>query len=217
MAQQSPMPDLRPPVSTGIISNSTSSVPVPIHVTQAIRDYVPADGFTVLPKRRGERSIILDWGVRVTSTLEGKKYVCWICQGSLECRRENKIIQLFGNTSKATKHLGEKHLLTAGKITAETTRKRDRAEELERIRCAIADGADSRRMTLLLETMRVVNNNLPFRIGEYDESELLADLVVPDEFRATINNHTVTRAIAELYISARQAIRSHLERSRVNN
>ncbi|ETP24071.1 hypothetical protein F441_02875 [Phytophthora nicotianae CJ01A1] len=149
--------------------------------------------------------------------LEGKEYVCWICQGSLECRRENKIIQLFGNTSKATKHLGEKHLLAAGKITAEITRGRDRAEELERIRCAIAGGTDSRRMTLLLETMRVGNSNLPFRIGEYDESELLADLVVPDEFRATINNHTVTRAIAELYSSARQAIRSHLERSRVNN
>ncbi|ETI29774.1 hypothetical protein F443_23109 [Phytophthora nicotianae P1569] len=72
-------------------------------------------------------------------------------------------------------------------------------------------------MTLLLETMRVGNSNLPFRIGEYDESELLADLVVPDEFRATINNHTVTRAIAELYSSARQTIRSQLERSRVNN
>ncbi|POM62741.1 hypothetical protein PHPALM_28062 [Phytophthora palmivora] len=161
---------------------------VPMHVTQAIRNYVPPVGFKVLPRRRGERSIILDWG----------------------------IIQLFGNTSKATKHIGDKHMLTASKITAENW-KRDRAKELERIRCAIADGADSRRMTLLLETVRVVNNNLPFRFGEYEESELLADLVVADEFRATLNNDTVTRAIAELYSSTRQAIQSHLQRGRINN
>ncbi|POM76833.1 Hypothetical protein PHPALM_5895 [Phytophthora palmivora] len=188
-----------------------------MHVTQAIRNYVPPVGFKILPRRRGERSIILDWGVRVTSTLEGNEYICWICQGSLECRRENKIIQLFGNTSKATKNLGDKHMLTASKITAENTRKRDRAKELERIRCTIADGADSRRMTLLLETVRVVNNNLPFRFGEYEESKLLADLVVADEFRATLNNDIVTRAIAELYSSTRQAIQSHLQCSRINN
>ncbi|ETP14735.1 hypothetical protein F441_10345, partial [Phytophthora nicotianae CJ01A1] len=53
-------------------------VPVPAHVNQAIRDYVPLAGFTVVPKRRGERSIILDWGVRISATIDGKDYVGWI-------------------------------------------------------------------------------------------------------------------------------------------
>ncbi|EEY57786.1 uncharacterized protein PITG_00364 [Phytophthora infestans T30-4] len=69
-------------------------------------------------------------------------------------------------------------------------------------------------MTLLLETMRVVNNNLPSRIAEYDESELLADFTLGDGFRVTINNHTVTRSIVELYSSARIVACDVIDRSR---
>ncbi|EEY64443.1 uncharacterized protein PITG_15662 [Phytophthora infestans T30-4] len=94
-------------------------------------------------------------------------------------------------------------------------RERSRAEQLERIRSKVVNGDDSRRMTLLLETMRVVNNNLPFQIGEYDEYELLADFTLGDDFRVTINNHTVTRSIVELYSSARIVASDVIDRSRV--
>lgn len=89
-----------------------------------------------------------------------------------------QVYPAFGNTTKATKLLSEGHLVSAAKVIAESKRKRDRAEQLERFRSAISNGDDSRRMTFLLETMRVVNNNLPFRIGEYEESKLLADLTL---------------------------------------
>ncbi|KAF1790007.1 Ribonuclease H-like domain [Phytophthora cactorum] len=77
-----------------------------------------------------------------------------------------------------------------------------RQQELNRILYAIASTDDSRRMSLLLETLRIVRNNLPFCFGENDESELIADLAVKEAFRATINRHTVTRAIVELYCSS---------------
>ncbi|GMF57128.1 unnamed protein product [Phytophthora fragariaefolia] len=83
---------------------SPSTILVPSHVTTSIREYVPPTGFTILPKRRGERSIILDWGVRLSSVIDGKG------------------------------------------------------------------------------------------IGEYEESELLADFTLGDEFRVTFNKHTATRS-----------------------
>ncbi|KAG1691319.1 hypothetical protein DVH05_026983 [Phytophthora capsici] len=110
---------------------------VPEYVTQAILNYHPMPGFKVVPKRRGERSLILDWGVRVSCTFDDKEYVGWICMGSRTCQRDNKIIQLFGNTSKATKHLADVHRETSSKSQAETGRKRSRKFELNRINNAI--------------------------------------------------------------------------------
>ncbi|POM62827.1 hypothetical protein PHPALM_27955 [Phytophthora palmivora] len=52
-----------------------------------------------------------------------------------------------------------------------------------------------------LETLRVVNSNLPFRFGEYEESKLLSALTRKDEFRTTVNTSNVTQAVAELYHS----------------
>ncbi|RLN86635.1 hypothetical protein BBJ28_00027255, partial [Nothophytophthora sp. Chile5] len=81
---------------------------------------------------------------------------------------------------------------------------------------AITNTDDCRRMALLIETLRIVRNNLPFRLGEYDESELLADLAEKDEFRATVNRQTVSRAIVELYDSSKRAVRDYLARNRVD-
>ncbi|KAF4150481.1 hypothetical protein GN958_ATG00353 [Phytophthora infestans] len=128
---------------------------------------------------------------------------------------KTKLSSLYGNTSKGTKHLGEEHLLIATKVTVENERKRSRAEQLDRIRNVVVTGDDSRRINLLLETMLAVNNNLPFRIGEYEESELLADFTLGDAFRVTINNHVVTRLIAEVYSSARTSACDYIDRSGV--
>eukprot|EP00644_Phytophthora_capsici_P006853 jgi/Phyca11/103359/e_gw1.8.226.1 len=72
-------------------------------------------------------------------------------------------------------------------------------------------------MTLLLETLRIVRNNLPFCFGENDESELLADLVIKEEFRATINRHTVCRAIVELYDASKGGATLYLDTNRLQN
>ncbi|KAF4146772.1 hypothetical protein GN958_ATG04026 [Phytophthora infestans] len=140
--------------------SSGATISVPTYVTQAIRDYVPRRLYCG-SKAQGSRGgfIILDWGVRVSAQLDGKEYAGWICLGSHECRLQNRIIQLYGSASKATKHLSEEHLLTATKVTVENERKRGRAEQL---RSVIVTGDNSRRINLPLETMRVVNNNLPF-------------------------------------------------------
>eukprot|EP00644_Phytophthora_capsici_P003585 jgi/Phyca11/126692/e_gw1.64.115.1 len=72
-------------------------------------------------------------------------------------------------------------------------------------------------MTLLLETLRIVRNNLPFSFGESDESQLLADLVMKAEFRATINRQAVTRAIVELYASSKEGAVQYLTANRLKN
>ncbi|GMF35408.1 unnamed protein product [Phytophthora fragariaefolia] len=176
---------------------------VPDFVTQAIRDFQPPAGFTIVPKLRGEPSLILDWGVRVKCMTDDKPYVGWICLGSRTCQRNAKIIQLFGNTSKATKHLADVHVRSSAKSDAEATRKCTRQQELDRVLDSIATTNDSRRKTPLIETLRIIRNNLPFRLGEYNETELLADLTVKPEFRATIDSQIVGRAIVELYASSK--------------
>lgn len=62
-------PDTSSSTNIGVV------IPVPEHVSQAIRDYVPLAGFTAVPKRRGERSIILAWGAHISATIDGKEYV----------------------------------------------------------------------------------------------------------------------------------------------
>ncbi|POM66531.1 Hypothetical protein PHPALM_17592 [Phytophthora palmivora] len=58
--------------------------------------------------------------------------------------------------------------------------------------------------------LREVNNNLPVRIGEYEESELLSALTRKDEFRTTVNTSSVMRAVAELYHSGVTAVSKFL-------
>ncbi|KAF4147546.1 hypothetical protein GN958_ATG03265 [Phytophthora infestans] len=110
-------PDTSPSTNIGVM------IPAPEHVSQAIRDNVPLAGFTVVPKRRGERSIILAWGAHISATID------------------------------ATKHLGDEHLLTAANVTAGNGRNRSWTEQQERILSKAVTGDDGRKMTLLLETM----------------------------------------------------------------
>ena len=60
---------------------------------------------------------------------------------------------------------------------------------------------DPARLRLLLETRRIVFNNMPFRSGEYEDSILINDLMVKESFRAVINRKTVSHAIIEMYAS----------------
>ncbi|KAL3670157.1 hypothetical protein V7S43_004472 [Phytophthora oleae] len=60
-----------------------------------------------------------------------------------------------------------------------------------------------KRLSLLLETQRIVNNNLPFCFGEYHESQVIKEVCTRSEFQATLNSRTVVHAIVELYSAGR--------------
>ncbi|POM71499.1 Hypothetical protein PHPALM_11928, partial [Phytophthora palmivora] len=119
-------------------------------------------------------------------------------------------------TSKTTKHLTDFHRESSSKSLTEQGRKRSRQQEINRIADTITNTDDSRRMTLLVETLRIVRNNLPFCIGEYEESELIADLIMKEAFRATINRQTVSRSITELYDSSRRAATNYFVKNRID-
>ncbi|EGZ30221.1 hypothetical protein PHYSODRAFT_323627 [Phytophthora sojae] len=65
-------------------------------------------------------------------------------------------------------------------IREANTRKRDRAEEVNRILASALCRDDAKRLCLLLETIRIVYNNLPFRFGEYEESVILKEVVTKE-------------------------------------
>ena len=56
-------------------------------------------------------------------------------------------------------------------------RKRSRDEYVEELRSSSMFIQDPKRMRLLLETKRIVNNCLPFTFGEYEETRVLDELI----------------------------------------
>ncbi|EGZ13140.1 hypothetical protein PHYSODRAFT_334925 [Phytophthora sojae] len=123
------------------------------------------------------------------------------------CRRDITFLPFHGGkTTNATKHLWETHQIQSEKTALQNTRKRDRAEEVNCILASALCRDDAKRLCLLLETIRIVYNNLPFRFGEYEESVILKEVVTKDEFKTTVNSRTVTHSLVELYASGRQEL-----------
>ncbi|ETP53933.1 hypothetical protein F442_01214 [Phytophthora nicotianae P10297] len=77
-----------------------------------------------------------------------------------------------GKTSKATQHLSKAHGIDSNKTASELGKKRTREEELTVLRRSPLYRDDPGCAYVLIETLRIVNNNLPFPIGEYAESLL---------------------------------------------
>ncbi|OWZ12382.1 hypothetical protein PHMEG_00014465 [Phytophthora megakarya] len=57
---------------------------------------------------------------------------------------------------------------------------------------------------MLVETLHIVYNSLPCRLGEYEESLFIRELVVKDAMQATIYAKEITHTIAELYASTKR-------------
>ncbi|KAG1690565.1 hypothetical protein DVH05_028068 [Phytophthora capsici] len=68
-----------------------------------------------------------------------------------------------------------------------------------------------------METLRIINNNLPFRFGEYRESRIVEALLKKEDVQIIINAAKVTRAIIELYSSTRIEIMSVLGDSKLGS
>ena len=174
---------------------------IPVAVQEAVKNYVPAESFVLAPPRKTESSVIFQWGVRVAFTEDGEEQHGWICLGSESCRVRPTIICLpkksGGVTSRATKHLKEAHDVSSDKALAESDRKRTRDEECRYLTDSPLFANEPARVRLLLETLRIVYNHLPYRLGEYDESLLLNQLAIKDNMQAS-DGDSLCRALWRL-------------------
>lgn len=118
-------------------------------------------------------------------------------------------------TTNATAHLREWHAITAKKTLLMAATKYTRDGEVQQLESSLLFAQDAARLHLLLETRRIVFDNLLFRTGEYEDSQILNQLVVKDKFKATIIAKTATHVIVELYASARREVVSKFRRSRI--
>ncbi|RLN59773.1 hypothetical protein BBJ28_00003684, partial [Nothophytophthora sp. Chile5] len=110
-------------------------------------------------------------------------------------RAKHQDPSLGGKTSKATTHLSEMHHIDSKKTATEGNRKRTRESELEVISRSPLFRNDPGRAYVLLETLRIVNNNLPFRLGEYEESIRIRDLMQKEHAQVSLNAKVIRHAV----------------------
>eukprot|EP00644_Phytophthora_capsici_P001727 jgi/Phyca11/107642/e_gw1.14.224.1 len=122
-----------------------------------------------------------------------------------------------GKTSKATHHLSTAHDIGSDKTASEVGKKRTREEELASLRRSPLFRDDPGRAYVLIETLRIVNNNLPFRIGEYEESLLIRDLMLKEEARVSLNAKVIRHSVVELYDATKRQVQAMLAESRIGS
>lgn len=115
-----------------------------------------------------------------------------------------------------TKHLKDKHQITSMKTHIENERKRTREDEMDRLTASPLYSKDPGRLRLLLKARRIVYNSLPFRSGEYEDSRIINDIVVKDQFCAVINYKTISYAIVELYASTKREVIHYFKKTPAN-
>ncbi|KAG2760584.1 hypothetical protein Pcac1_g27500 [Phytophthora cactorum] len=94
------------------------------------------------------------------------------------------------------------------------TTKRKREEEIEHLRSSVLYSRNHARLNLLLETLRIINHNLPLCLGEYEESRLKEALVVKDEMQVAITAELIEESIIELYVAMSKEIIEFLQSNR---
>lgn len=68
-----------------------------------------------------------------------------------------------------------------------------------------------------METLRIVNNNLPNHLDEYEESISIRELVFKDVMQATINSMIVCHSIVVLYASTKRVLEEVLQLNRIGS
>lgn len=75
----------------------------------------------------------------------------------------------------------------------------------ERLRGSQLFKADPGRLLLLLMgTLSIINNNLPFRVGEHEEAVIVRSLVNPNGSHVVLNANMVTHSIIKLYAATKR-------------
>ena len=188
----------------------------PEAVEEAVSAFVSTDTFTLKPPTRNESSFIFQWGVRVECDVDGEPRLGWLCLAGQECRAKLKFRPLSsGRTSKATKHLKEAHGVTSNKTKRQQEREHSVDDECSRLRNSSLFKEDPARLRVLLETVNILNNNLPFSIGEHAERRLIEELSVVPEMRVSLYAKIVATCIVELYSAAKREIKRTFRENRV--
>ncbi|EGZ21184.1 hypothetical protein PHYSODRAFT_329198 [Phytophthora sojae] len=195
-------------------------------VKDAVANFQPPAGFVALPPRRSETSLIFSYGVRIAEApappatfVDAGVPAVWMCLASEACRSRADVFYplLTGKRSKATKHLCEAHAIVSDKTACELEKKRGRDEELDRLRHSQMFSDDPARVYVLLITLRIINNNLPYRLAEYEESISTRELVMKDGMHAAVNAKVVVHATIELYASSKSTICCEIHDNRVGH
>ncbi|RLN21182.1 hypothetical protein BBJ28_00020235 [Nothophytophthora sp. Chile5] len=184
---------------------------VPFAVQEAIQAFVPEAGKRVVRAKMSEKSYVYKWGVRVVSAADDSATATWMCMASETCRTKGtKFLMCGGKTSKATKHLSRAHSIGSEKTASEVGKNQIRDEELAFVRQSPLYRDDPGRAYILMETLRIVYKTLPFRIGEYEETLLIRDLMLKEEARVAMNAKVIRHAVVELHDSTKREIQAML-------
>ncbi|RLN78695.1 hypothetical protein BBJ28_00014974 [Nothophytophthora sp. Chile5] len=116
-----------------------------------------------------------------------------------------------GKTSVTTKHLKKEHDVSSERKDSTYEKKRARDVEIDRLRNSQMYRDDPVRIYVPMETIRIVNNNLPYKPGEYEESVSICELVVKIEMQTILNHNTVSHCIVEFYSSTKIEIEGFLK------
>ncbi|KAL3667917.1 hypothetical protein V7S43_006795 [Phytophthora oleae] len=138
-----------------------------------------------------------------------------MCLAGDVCRAQDIPFPLSTGKTSATKHLKKPHDVTSDRSEVVQARRRIREDELDRVRSSQMYRDDLGRAYVLMETLRIVNNNLPYRLGEYGESIKIRELVYKDALRVSINSKVVCHSVVELYASTKRAWEDMLEVKRI--
>ncbi|GMF53560.1 unnamed protein product [Phytophthora fragariaefolia] len=179
----------------------------PARVKDAVNTWRNRGGFERIPPD-GAYSYIDDWGVQVTYMDGHQTKKAFIRMADSGCREamdgRNLIMLSGGKTSSAVKHLTTRRHLESSKTVNEVTTKRKRNTDIERLRTSTLYTHDPVRLNLLLETLRIINNNLPLEIVEYEESRLKEALVLRQEvpigfFKSNLQAYPNLTMVADMW------------------
>ncbi|GMF40381.1 unnamed protein product [Phytophthora fragariaefolia] len=186
----------------------------PAAVRQGIENWTEVGPFRRKPVQPGETPSYLTGGC-VSSTMRTTRRrsdsSAWQMNSAVMRTTPQTCCYCQGGASAAVKHLRLVHHLESPKPKKEGKPKRKREVEIKHLRSSTMNARNPARLNVLLETLRIINHNLPLCICEYEESKLLETLVKKDELKVIITAERIGETIIELYSSMRKEITEFFE------
>ncbi|OWZ11286.1 LOW QUALITY PROTEIN: hypothetical protein PHMEG_00015717 [Phytophthora megakarya] len=192
-------------------------------IKEAIENFHPPAGYVMVLLRRNKASVIFTNGVRVPESPEfpattvpvGASSV-WLSLAIEPCRKK---VGVFYPLS-AGKHQRQPDIFAKSMACHLTkrllkTKKALRNDALDRFQMSEMYRDDPTRVYVLMGTLRIVYNNLPFRLAGYEESISIRELVMKDNMKASVTAKVVSHAIIELYSSSKQGVIATLKENRI--
>ncbi|GMF35582.1 unnamed protein product [Phytophthora fragariaefolia] len=181
----------------------------PVEGRDAVKNWQRIGRFTRMPS--GEQYSFIDgWGVRAIYTEINQEKKAFLCLADSACRMRqrgrNLVLLSGGKTSSAVRHLKRWHHIESPKTAKEVQTKRKRNADIEHLRESTLYAQNPARLNRLLGALRLIHNNLPLKMVEYEESRLKEALVSKQEMQCTLNVERISEAIIKLYSSTRNEV-----------